>query len=219
MSKGGIRFIVISYVPLLAGDAGVTLDPDDAPAIVQFMDSLPDGCADGCIWFMDDGVPCPVFVMPGAREIADHLAAWSEGSPADWFDLHVKSRGEKYAVVLMPRIQKSVDRFGIAYHLRTGYPVPHDASYSILFKPLRFSTGSSLAFRGVRKLIGRTSLLGLIDPADLHPTDISKTDPAKVRMVGPFQIGPNKGVEAYLDGLLDVATKPPPSALDRYRPG
>lgn len=215
----GFAFIIVSYVPLLVGDPIATFDPEDAVELSRHIDALPDGAADGCVWLTDDGAPCPVFIMPMAEVIASHFDAWSEGAPAEWFDLCIKSRDEKYAMVLMPRFQKSIERFGVAYQLRTGYPVPPDSHHNIIFKPLRFSTGSSATFGGMRDLIGPKMPLFLMDPADLHPTDLSKSDFSKVHKLGTFHVSSDEVMLAYLDDLLDKAEKPSSSPFDRYRSG
>jgi len=216
-------FIVVSYVPLLVGTAGESMDITDPSVVGGLMDdieSLPSGWADGCLWAKGpSGAPYPVLVMPEARRIAEHLSMWSEGSPADWFDLHIKSRGEKYALSLMPRTRKSIERFEMAYHLRNGLPIPPKSHYNILFKPLHFCTGSSTTFRQIRHLLRSESLVGLVDPDELHPSNLSETDDSTIQILGTFRIGLNKTVDRYMDDLLDGATKPSKSVLDRYRLG
>lgn len=86
-----MSFIVVSYVPLLVGEAGATLDLGDIDNVVKHVDSLPNGSAVGCAWFMGPGgVPFPVLVMPDAKAIANHLTAWAEGNPVESIEPQVR---------------------------------------------------------------------------------------------------------------------------------
>lgn len=209
--ENGVSFIVLSYIPLLCGAAGETVDvskPDRVADLISYVNSLPDGCAEGCVWVLDkDGSPYPVLIMPSAKEIADHLVMWAEGSPSEWFDLHIRVRGEKYALALVPKIYKSVERFEIAYQLRNGFPIPEDSHNTILFKPLHFCAGSSSTFHKVEKNIGRKVQVGLIDPDDL-PSDYLLVEDSAIRILGTFHVGSNSEadrhmVDLYMDKLLD----------------
>lgn len=119
------------------------------------------------------------------------------------FDLHFKSRGDKYIVVLIPRVSKSIERFNLAYQIRTGFPPPTDAQYNIIFKPIHFSAKSGQAFEKIKGLLRSESVLGLIDPADFNPAEPVDND--KVHDLGVFRIASNKGMDEYLDGLFDIS--------------
>jgi len=47
-------------------------------------DRCPGGLADACLWMAEGGGVFPVFMLPQAHAIADHLQAWSENHAGDF---------------------------------------------------------------------------------------------------------------------------------------
>jgi len=181
--------IVVSYVPLLVDRPGFCSSPDDPEfaRVLRLMESCPDGHVDGCLWMMDGGHAVPVFIMKRAREIADHLRAWSEGNPGDWFRLcFAESRG-RYVAVLFPDLDRSVRRFQETYRILTGKTLKLD-QYRVLHVPLGFVSGREHIFPQVRCQIANRTMLGFVDSSAVDRNAPLETDPAAIDMVGPFQV-------------------------------
>jgi hypothetical protein len=159
--------VVVSYVPLLAGEPGRVLSVGDEGfnRLMAEADRCPSGLADACLWMADSGGVFPVFVLPQAHAVAEHLLAWSEGRPGDWFTLCFAERQGRYIAVLFPNLVGSVDRFEVAYFANHG-DVSKAASYELLFRPIAFVSGVHHTFKRVKKLIADRTGVGLREAAD-----------------------------------------------------
>jgi hypothetical protein len=196
--------LVVSYVPLLTGEAGSLVDSEDLAGLV---DQLPSGGADACIWLMRDHQPIPVFVMENANDIIDHLVAWSEEKPIEWFSLKIMDRDGKYAIALIPNLEKSVERWRMAYHLRVGYPVPTNAHFNIFFRTINFVSGGKTSYHSVKDMIGPETQVGFIDLKDVDRNDPSKIDYQKIRCLGPFPINRGINIDQYMESIIDNANE------------
>jgi hypothetical protein len=213
-SGPGLSAFVISYVPLLSGTPGSFIDPKDDPMAMEelmhtIQEKLPDGRVAACIWLLKENKPMPVLVIDDMANIVDHLEWWSEGKPVEWFDLAIRNRADKYAVALIPRVNKSVKRWNLAYQLRTGFPPPRSTHYNIAFRSVHFlSGGPSSAYSQISDKIGPDVQVGFLDIKDLNREDPSQTDDQKIRWVGPFTIYQDKVFNQYLDTMLDETQSP-----------
>jgi hypothetical protein len=138
---------VVSYVPLLRGEAGISLEVGRA---IEIFRSVPTdaGHVEAVVWAGDDdGSPWPILVLDRADEVFEHLVEWAEGSPAARFKVAWTTHGNNYALALMPRIDRSVDRYKIARRLISGEDGRGDASFRIVFRPLRFRGPTSAVSR------------------------------------------------------------------------
>src|SRR5262245_3033889 len=72
---GTKKAVVISYVPLLAGERGrgLSVGDEEFKRLMAEADRCPSGLADACLWMAEGGDVFPVFVLPHAHAIADHL--------------------------------------------------------------------------------------------------------------------------------------------------
>jgi hypothetical protein len=116
--------VVVSYIPLLAGESGRVLSVGDKEftRLMAEADRCPSGLTDACLWMAEGSGVFPVFVMPQAHAIADHLLAWAEDRPGDWFILCFAQRQGRYVAVLFPNLPGSVVRFEAAYFANHGEP-------------------------------------------------------------------------------------------------
>jgi hypothetical protein len=131
-NKSGNELLLISYVPFL--------DPQESTPdlIMKSIRQLPGSGIIGCAWMEQDGEQMPVLVCDRAQELASHLRFWSEDRPQDWFELHWAKDQDDYAIVLMPRIERTRERFLMGYQLRTGYPYPPNSTIRVYCEPLHF---------------------------------------------------------------------------------
>src|SRR5262249_8178535 len=126
--------VVVSYVPLLTGEPGRLLSVGDGEftRLMVEADRCPSGLADACLWMAEGGGVFPVFVLPQAHAIAEHLLAWAEDRPGDWFVLCFAQRQGRYVAALFPNLPGSVERFKAAYFAAHGEP-SRAAGYELLF--------------------------------------------------------------------------------------
>src|SRR5262249_3658021 len=114
---GPRKAVVISYVPLLAGEPGRVLSVGDEEfkRLMAEADRCPSDLAHAGLWMADNGGIFPVFVMPQAHAITEPLVGWAENRPAAWFMLCFAQRQGRYVVALFPNLPGSVERFEAAY--------------------------------------------------------------------------------------------------------
>src|SRR5262245_20053449 len=151
--------IVLSYVPLLTGELGRVLSVEDEEftRLMVEADRWPSGLADACLWVAEGGGVFPVFVLPQAHAVAEHLLAWAEDRPGDRFMLCFGQRQGRYVAVLFPNLVGSVDRFETAHLVRYG-DVSKAAGYELVFRPVAFASGPRHTFGRVKTLIRSPSL-------------------------------------------------------------
>ena len=153
--------LLVSYVPLLCGQAGATYDlrkdADAIQAISERIGQCPSGKAECCLWMLDDqNRPGAVLALEQAAAIAGHLKEWAENQPAKWFKVYVKEREGKYAVVLFPEIRQSLSRFKFAHLLEGGDPIA-SGKVQVITNPLRFVSGPAPPTRPSRTGSARRS--------------------------------------------------------------
>ena len=202
-------YVVISYIPLLTGQPGTFFQsgPDALEELQDYINTLPDGEVRACMWVEHDGVPSPVFVLEHADAIREHLVAWTEEKPSEWFSLAlVHRKPNTYALALMPNLEKSLERWKIAFQLSTGFP-PAPGEFRFFFKPLHFMTGAGESYMKLRKRVPRSMNVGFLDVKDV-PADPKETDINKIQFVGPFTVSRGK-YDEYLLGL--IANMSPPA--------
>jgi hypothetical protein len=122
--------VIVSYVPLLW--------PDQMDDIENIMESNI-GNVKGCAWYQEDGEFKAVLLADKAEEIASHLKYWSESEPEKWFKFKWNQKGTEYRFILMPELEKTIERFKIKFQLDTGFPFPERNQFKLIFLPLSFS--------------------------------------------------------------------------------
>jgi len=220
MSKDatGLSAVLVSYVPFLAGDPFEVISPDRFKELALFLDSMPSGQAQACLWFKrdvksdEDYKISPVLLYANADEMIGHLVAWSEEKPTDWFSLHLRQKHGKYVFALMPKFERSVERYKVAYQLRTGFPLPKDTRFSMIFRALFFSSGDKNIFNVERHRLPDPLEIGFLDSnkVDFDNLDesLKKLDDSEICWLGPFKLAPNKDVLKFLDNILDDSKEP-----------
>ena len=119
---GPKKAVVVSYIPLLTGEPGRVLSVGDGEfrRLIAEADRCPSGLADACLWLAEGGGVFPVFVLPQAQAVVEHLLAWAENRPGDWFALCLAQRQGRYVAALFPNLVGSVERFEAAYFANHG---------------------------------------------------------------------------------------------------
>jgi hypothetical protein len=211
---GHRKAVVISFVPLLTGEAGRVLSVGDEEftRLMAEADRCPSGLAPACLWMAEDGGVFPVFVLPQAQAIADHLVAWAEIRPGDSFMLCFAQRRGRYVAALFPNLPGSVERFEAAHFVHHG-DLSNAEGYELLCRPLAFVSGVHHTFKKVKKLIGRTSIVGFVESSDFNPGKPSSLDLDRIRRVGPFPVCWNAkpfgySIKQIVEKLVHDASEP-----------
>jgi len=207
--------IVFSYIPFLSGTPGAVIDPNKLHDIGEMIDSLPSGEALGCVWLRsrtDPNKVSPVLLYNNVKGLLEHLFAWCEDKPLDWFDLHLRESQGKYIFALVPKVEKSVERHRIAYQLMNGYPLPKDINTKIMFKPLFMVNGdNSNVFNEHRDKISDTLEIGFLDMSRIDMNNPAKSmqeiEDSEIKWLGQFKLADNTVMGEYLDAIL-ADTKP-----------
>lgn len=196
------QYICVSYMPLLTGNPGEldTLDQSNIKQTIAPLEkALEYGDAAACLWCRHNEQITPVFAMKRGREICEHLKSWSEDKPDDWFDLYIVRKKDRYAIVLFPRIEKSVDRFKEAQLIVNKTIIPTSAQIDILFRPLVFVSLSIGMYKKIQ--VGPSSHLGFVNEDDVDTKNVQET-PEPI-FVGPFNVKRHLD-SPYLDSVFKV---------------
>jgi hypothetical protein len=145
----------------------------------------------------------PVLVYDEADKLSEHLIEWSENDPSLWFDLYMFSKDGKYALVLMPKLEKSVERWKIRFQLEFGYPPPDNIEFDIVFNPLSFVSGTSNMFQNLknRNLILDRMFVGFVSLKDIDMNNIPNDN---IKKIGPLSV-----VEEPNDYILNLIDNQP----------
>ncbi|HQU46344.1 MAG TPA: hypothetical protein PK867_26290 [Pirellulales bacterium] len=80
------NYLFVSYWPLFGADDDKTTPDDNNELLEHLKADYPDGKIEGCTWMIwppgPQGVLTPLFIVPDAHRIADHLVAWSGDDPS-----------------------------------------------------------------------------------------------------------------------------------------
>jgi hypothetical protein len=223
--SGPLHMVLISYIPMLVGEAGTTFPTERMEDMLKNLDQLPSGNADACLWFKHNIKSetefdmRPVFLMPNADMIAAHITYWAEGKPEEWFRFHLRQKNGRYAFALIPNFSKSIERNRMAYQLKAGYPIPKDTKYTFIFRAVHFVSGPNNLFLPERHRLADPTEVGFLDLSKVNKDNlnasIANLTNDDVMWVGPFHLAPNKDVLSYLDSLIDDAKEPSKITLKR----
>jgi hypothetical protein len=192
--------VVLSYVPLLRGQAGATMDLERVENIVGPVFETDAGHVEAVVWAQDErGLPWPILVLDRADEVFEQLVEWAESSPASWFTVAWAARADEYALALMPRAERSVERYRLARQLTTGEDVPAGARFEIIFRPILFRGPVSALSRDMLGRLPERVKVGFLRRSAL-PVDVANIDPSSVLFCGPLEVVHDRN--GYLGGLL-----------------
>jgi hypothetical protein len=186
---GHRKAVVISYVPLLAGKPGRVLSVGDEEfkRLIAKADRCTCGLANACLWMAEGSGVFPVFVLPQAQAIAEHLVAWAGHRPSEWFSVCFAERQGRYVAALFPNLPASVERFEAAYFANHG-DLSNAEGYELLCRPLAFVSGPRHTFGRLKKLIADPCYLGCLQPSDFDPATPSSLNLDRICRVGPFPV-------------------------------
>lgn len=179
--------LVVSYVPLLRGIPGLlTEGKESIDRIQRHISEAPE--VDACVWAGHQDEFHAYFLMEGAAEVAEHMLEWSEGEPENWFNVVHYPDGSGYHIGIFPKFDASIERFKIAYQLRTGFPIAQDTHYRLIFKPIYFQARSSEVYQQVEPILGDSIHIHLLETSEFDQNDvigsISKSKPiGKIKLI------------------------------------
>lgn len=207
-------YVIISYIPLLRGQAGDLIDISAKGQtegiknrIAKAMESQA-GFIDGVAWSLVEGkVPAPTLIMYQMNEVLDHLIEWAEELPQMWFNFHIYEHGDKYTVALMPNFEQSIARFAVALKMFHDIDMDPKAPVHMLFKPLTFVSGPNpKIFNMIKKDLPPKLMVRCIDVKDVpaeKPPGFTM-DEKKIRELGQFKVR-HDSFHGWLDKLIDDA--------------
>jgi hypothetical protein len=185
-------YLCIGYVPLFYVDQERDfVGPDDKQELLDFLKNrvtrAPMVGISACLYGNYMGRPVPVLACNRAREVIEHLLAYSKGNPNDYFKLYVDRYKTGYYLVLQPIVQKAMDRFRESQKLR-GRQLDEKVVIQVLFKHLAFFSARIGSFE---KIEGSKSLhVGFIDENDLDLNDAQVMP--EPTFIGPLEVGDGK---------------------------
>ncbi len=228
MSKN-YKAMVISYFPLSPMDIPqpyVMLDGDDkardakAARFQSYLENatskIVSGTAEGCLWAQNEnGTISAILLMNQAKEILDHLTAWADNKPQDWFHVSLLHRDGKFALALFPRLMKSVQRMSVRMMMDGEAPLTQD-DCSIFFDAINFSSGDTNYVK-VKDKIGKTMTVGFLDKKDLARNDSSPLgmtfDETKIYTLENMPVHNDKLSDEYLSKVLEDCQ---PRTMEEY---
>lgn len=187
-------YLCIGYVPLFYVDQERDfVAPDDDQELHDFMKErvsrAPIIGISACLYGKYMGRSVPILACNRAREVIEHLMAYSQGSPRDYFRLFVDRYKGGYYLVMQPIVEKAMDRFRESQKLR-GRDLAEDIVIQVLFKHLAFFSQKPGSFE---KIEGSKSLhVGFIDEKDLDLNDAQVMP--EPTFIGPLEVGDGKSM-------------------------
>jgi hypothetical protein len=120
-----------------------------------------------------------------------HLVAWSANDPPQWFDLHVVNHEGGYAVVLIPDVARSIQRWKARQVAALGQ-AHAEATMFAVFRPLRFfNSAPSPLWPQIYTSLPDRMMLGFLDATDACWDDPRRTASERIKFIGPFRRGDN----------------------------
>ena len=182
------KVICISYVPLLWATEPMKNYSKDittlSKKLIKAVEEAPTPTA--CLWANHNDRMTPCFVIERAKAVVDHLLAWTENQPGEWFRLCVEKAKDHYHVVLFPNLMKSKDRFSVQWVMIHEEIIPENAHHEFVFRPLHFRSKNLGMIEGVH--LSDESMVGFVDVKDMS-NDLTKIpDPT---FIGPFKTNGN----------------------------
>jgi hypothetical protein len=174
--------IIISYFPLCGAfkpDGNAIINAPSVGYIKGLYQAVTDSAdvahAKGCLWVVDDTVDgssgfAPVFITTNAEAIYNDLCEWSENNHSKWFTLDWAVHDDRYAIVVMPKLEESVRRYKL--RLLIEQEDLSQSNITILFQPLQF---------GSKPILETKLPNSIIDVSDMSEfKDLSEEDRQKV---------------------------------------
>jgi hypothetical protein len=197
-----IKAVVVSYVPMMVSNDAGRIDLD-FEAVSESITDCPDGVADGCVWLQDDdGSAHPCLLYAEAEQLAGHLKLWSENEPGEWFQLVIGEYGGRYGMALIPKFDKVVERFRLAFQLRNGYPLPDDMDFEFVFTPLHFASQFDHTFTQVKPAVKDRMTLSVACVSDLEDGYESVNWNEVLIDLGTFEVIQDGPLVSYLINML-----------------
>lgn len=224
MDINDAKKLLVGYWPLLdyskftPGQTTEVTKAEDVMKMVTEADTPP---VAGILWSMypfetddpESGVAIPIFIMNKAVEIAEHLKIWLEGDNSR-MTLHFEQRKEGYAVLLLPDIRKSIERFKAA-RLINFEEIITDNNFDVIYQTLGTCCIGATTFESVKSKIASPCHIGFIELDEIDPQNLQSLDPKKIVVVGPFAVvtEPDEQARHHLDRLFSDTIEPVKSKL------
>jgi hypothetical protein len=188
------HYLIVSYMPRLVADPRRLLTREDLVKLLPEWEKQSGGEAMACLWGAKDGHAHPILMINHAQSLIDHLTTWAEGVPQRWFNLHIyySAKYDRYAVALIPKLEMSIERHKLQHKLNTGADLPKNATFSLLFMPIKFTSRPKPAtFLKLRHMIDKKATLAFVEGEGLDEKTLGKNINSLDResiVVGTFDV-------------------------------
>jgi len=202
--------VVVSYVPCLTGQPGQNATLEE---ISKILEQAPPNGADACMWMVKNEKFCPYLLFTNAKTYAQHLKAWAENKPEEWFKLTIAEYKDRYGLALLPRFDKGIERFNFAYKIKNMKSLPKNTKYSFIFKPLGFTSLTSKTYADIKAKAKKETKMEvyLLETKEFNKENPGKTDFDKAISLGTFEVvreGPEIGyIQAEIKRSYEDETK------------
>lgn len=143
-----------------------------------------------CLWgkYPQNEEVYPIIGIKDAKKVYEHILAYSENKPQEWFDVIIKLQQDKYYIVILPKFEKAIERYKlINLHFNEAF-VP-DGKVMYLCKPLIFRSMN----RGVLDKITIPDKidLGFLDSEHIKTIQNNLNDVPEPFMIKSFKVNPD----------------------------
>lgn len=189
---------VISYVPLLYGNAGVVLNEEETKQALVVIANI-NHTVNGILWLTNDKYGyAPCLILDRAKEIFDHIKFWSENKPEEWFKLVITECDGRYGVALAPELEKTKERME---------SLSDSTEYLFLFKPLFFVSGHNHIYANIKKDMKGETKVFFLDSTEVKG-NYNNIDHTKLIDVGIFRLSFENEFINYIKENIRSSTEP-----------
>lgn len=189
-----LTYVCTGYVPLLEVDPKIDYliydDNTQKEELYKFAQDLEARARKVipicCAYCLYKGLNTPVLVYRDAKRIHDHLMAYSENKPSEWFELYANMKNGKSYISLWPKAEKMIERF----RKQCPKPVPDDALVQVIQRHLLFFSDNSKGFN--RMDLSEPIHIGFLDEKDFSSNN--KDNMPMPMFIGPFDISNNSRI-------------------------
>ncbi len=206
MSKADrVSAVVVSYIPgLYAAQAGEVLEPSEIGSLANIE---PHNQADACIWGKDETGFFPVFLFDDAPALCEHLLWWCDGHPDKWFKLAMKFEDDKYALSLLPDLERSASRWKYARkeRFKDDEPIEFD---KFIYSALSFMSAECSVTEHIDEIMAQEKFkVGFVETSIVDTTKPQELDDNTIRFISDIARDDSEIGERHMEHSLSIVDK------------
>lgn len=182
------NYVCIGYVPLFYVNPDKDLIEDESQEelyefLTERVSHTPIIHVYMCLYGSYQDRATPIFVINKARDVIDHLLAYSEGDPTKYFKLLVGEYDAKYFLIIQPNTDQAILKFRRQQSDR-GRDIPQDATINVIMKHIAFFSHRTQLLKKLD--LSKPVHVGIIDKKLVDLTDTQAIP--EPTFIGPFEI-------------------------------